>query len=160
MIHRMLAVSLCAWLALVGTADATSFKGKTSQERSASVLTGPDDMVVRVRIGYDAPCSDPRYRFPNTLRFETPFKSASVDDVNETVRISTRLQGGGRNRQTAAFTAHRTVDAAGSETWNGTFRTRAILTRHGKRLDTCELKRVTWSASATRASPHRAVRGR
>ena len=50
-------------------------------------------------------------------------------------------EGGGRNRQTATVTAHlRTA-------WSGTFKTRAILIRHGKRLDTCELKRVTWSAS-------------
>jgi hypothetical protein len=147
MIHRMLAVSLCAWVVLVGTADATSFRGVTSQKRPASVLTGLDGLVLRVRIGYDAPCSDPRYRFPNTFRFEAPLKGATVDDVSKTVRISTRLRGGGRNRQTATFTAHRTVDAAGGQTWNGTFKTRSILTRNGKRLDTCELERVTWSAS-------------
>jgi hypothetical protein len=69
--------------------------------------------------------------------------------VSETVRLNTRLKGGGRNRQTATFSAHRTVDAAGGETWSGTFRTRSILTRKGKRLDKCELKRVTWSASPT-----------
>ena len=147
MIHRMLGVSLCAWLALVGAADATRFEGKTSQQRAASVLTGPDGLVQRVRIGYDAPCSDPRYRFANTFRFEPPFQRSTVDDVRETVRLRTRLNGGGRNRQTVTFTAQRTIDAAGVQTWSGTFKTRSILTRNGKRLDMCELKRVTWSAS-------------
>jgi hypothetical protein len=143
MIQRMLGVSLCAWLALVGTADATAYRGKTSQGRPASVLTGADGLVLRVRIGYDAPCSDPRYRFKNVFRFEAPFGRSTVDDVRETVRVRTPLKGGGNNRQTATFTAHRTGDS-----WSGTFRTRATLTRKGKRLDTCELRRVRWSASS------------
>jgi hypothetical protein len=147
MIHRMVAVSLCAWLALVGTAGATGLRGRTSQRLAASLVTGADGLVTRVRIAYDAPCANRRYRFPNTFRFESPFRRSTVDDVTETVRIATRLRGGGRNRQTASFTAHRTVDAAGVQTWSGTFRTRSILTRRGKRLDTCELKRVTWSVS-------------
>jgi hypothetical protein len=32
--------------------------------------------------------------------------------------------------------------------WSGTFKTRAVLTKDGKRLDVCALKRVTWSATA------------
>jgi hypothetical protein len=144
-------VSLCVSLALVGSADAASFKGTTSQKRYASVLTGPDGLVTRVRISYSAPCSDPRNRFPNTFRFEAPFQGSTVDDVQETVRLRTRLKGGGRNRQTATVTAHRTGD-----TWSGTFKTRAILSRHGKRLDKCELKRVTWSARLE--VDHRALR--
>ena len=59
-----------------------------------------------------------------------------------------KLSGGGRSRQTATVTAHRTVDARRQESWSGTFKTRAVLTKGGKHLDTCELKRVTWSAEA------------
>ena len=69
--------------------------------------------------------------------------------MTETVTLSDQLSGGGRSRQTATVTAHRTVDAAGDESWSGTFKTRAVLTRGGKRLDTCELKRVTWTATPT-----------
>jgi hypothetical protein len=42
------------------------------------------------------------------------------------------------------------VDAAGGESWSGTFKTRAVLTKGGKRLDTCQLGRVTWTATRTR----------
>ena len=79
------------------------------------------------------------------LRFEPPFDAATPDAVTETITLRDTLKGGGRSRQTA--TARRVVDAAGAVSWTGTFKTRAVLTRGGKRLDTCELKRVTWSAA-------------
>ena len=69
--------------------------------------------------------------------------------MTEKLTLREPLKGGGRSRQTATVTARRTVDAAGVESWSGTFATRAVLTRGGKRLDTCELKRVTWTATLT-----------
>lgn len=140
--------SLCAWLVLVGTADAKAFRGETSQKRFATVVTGGDGLVERVRISYSAPCGAGReYRFPNVFRFEAPLRTSTVDDVSDAVTVRQRLKGGGRSRQTASIVAHRMVDAAGVETWSGTFKTRIVLSRSGKRLDTCELKRVRFQAS-------------
>jgi|tagenome__1003787_1003787.scaffolds.fasta_scaffold19557132_2 hypothetical protein len=133
MLARML-VSLGVGLA--------AFHGETSQHRAASVLVGADGNVLRIRIGYSAPCRDPRYRFPNVFRFEPPFEAGTPTDVADTVKVSTRLRGGGRNRQTASVAAH-----FDGKAWSGTFKTRAILTRHGKRLDKCELNRVSWTAT-------------
>jgi len=65
------------------------------------------------------------------------------------VTLKDRLSGGGRSRQTATVTAKRSLDDDGAESWSGTFKTRVILTRGGKRLDKCELKRVTWTAAPT-----------
>src|SRR3954451_21553719 len=83
-----------------------AYHGETTQHRPASVLVAADGTVARIRIGYDAPCTDPRYRFPNVFRFEPPFETATPTDIVETVKVSTRLKGGGRNRQTARVTAH------------------------------------------------------
>ena len=130
-------------------AEAKGFRGETSQKRFASVVVGADGLVTRIRISYSAPCTDPRYRFPNVLRFEPPFDASTADDVTEELKLRDKLSGGGTSRQTATVTAHRTVDAAGAESWSGTFKTRAALTRGGKRLDTCELNRVTWTATPT-----------
>ncbi|WP_028062687.1 hypothetical protein [Solirubrobacter soli] len=132
-----------------GVAEAKGFRGETSQKRMSSLITDKSGKVTRIRISYSAPCSDPRYRFPNVLRFEPPFKTESPDEVSETVTLRERLRGGGRSRQTATVTARRVVDAAGAESWSGTFKTRAVLTKGGKRLDVCELKRVTWTATPT-----------
>ena len=146
---RILLATIVALLAVGGVAEAKSFRGKTSQKRMASLLTGKDGLVTRIRISYSAPCSDPRYRFPNVLRIEAPFRTSTPDRMNETVTLRDRLRGGGRSRQTATVTGRRAVDTAGVESWSGTFKTRVVLTKGGKRLDTCELKRVTWTAAPT-----------
>src|SRR3954469_23621236 len=134
---RIVVATLAAFLALGGVAEATSLRGATSQKRFVSLMTGEDGFVTRIRISYSAPCSDPRYRFPNVLRIEPPFETSTPDELTETVTLRDRLRGGGRSRQTATVTARRTVDAAGVESWSGTFKTRAVLTKGGKRLDVC-----------------------
>jgi hypothetical protein len=147
---RIVVATLVLLLAGTGTAEAKSFRGKTSQKRFASVVVGSDGLITRIRISYSAPCtSDPAYRFPNVLRLEPPFLSSTTDELDETVKLADRISGGGRSRQTATVTARRTVDAAGAESWKGTFKTKAVLTRRGKRVDTCQLKRVTWTATPT-----------
>jgi len=146
---RIVLATLAVLIAGAGVAEAKTFRGQTSQERMASMVVGKDGLVTRVRISYSAPCSDPRFRFPNVLRLEPPLATSTVDDVSETVTLRDRLSGGGRSHQTATVTAHRTVDADGAESWSGTFKTRVVLTRGGKHRDTCELKRVTWSVTPT-----------
>jgi hypothetical protein len=146
---RIVFTAIALALAVAPAAEAKSFRGETSQKRFASVVVGADGIVTRIRISYSAPCGDPRYRFPNVLRLEPPFDAATPDEVTDELKLSDKLMGGGRSRQTVTVTAHRTVDAAGAESWSGTFRTRVVLTRRGKRLDTCELKRVTWTATPT-----------
>jgi hypothetical protein len=146
---RIVGATLVAVLAFSGVAEAKSFRGRTSQKRMASMVVGQDGLVARIRISYSAPCSDPRYRFANVLRIEPPLETSTPDEVVETLTLRDRLAGGGRSRQTATITARRTVDAAGAESWSGTFKTRAVLTKGGKRLDTCELKRVTWTVTPT-----------
>ena len=146
---RIVGATLVAVLAFSGVAEAKGFRGQTSQKRLASMVVGKDGLVTRIRISYSAPCSDPRYRFPNVLRLEPPLATSTVGDVSETVTLRDRISGGGRSRQTATVTAHRTVDADGAESWSGTFKTRVVLTRGGKHRDTCELKRVTWSVTPT-----------
>jgi hypothetical protein len=146
---RIVFVAIVLALAVAPAAEAKGFRGKTSQKRFASVVVGADGMVTRIRISYSAPCGDPRYRFPNVLRLEPPFDAATADDVTQALKLSDKLMGGGRSRQTVTVTAHRTVGADGAESWSGTFKTRVVLTRGGKKLDTCELKRVTWTATPT-----------
>ena len=68
---------------LPAAAQAKSFRGKTSQGRMASVVVGDDGFVTRIRISYSAPCTDPRYRFPNVLRVEPPFDESTTEKVTE-----------------------------------------------------------------------------
>jgi hypothetical protein len=147
-VRTVLCLTLAFLLALPTAAHAESFRGKTSQRRMASLVVGDDGFVTRIRVSYSAPCSDPRYRYKNVLRIEPPFDEASTKAVTEEVVLRDRLDGGGRSRQTATITAERTVDADGIVSWSGTFKTRAVLSKNGRRLDVCELKRVTWTVTS------------
>src|SRR3954471_21976721 len=78
MAQRIVFVSLCACALFVGTpAQAATFKGKTSQKRAVTVVTGRDGLVTRIRIGYSAPCGEPDTRFPNVFRFSAPFREST-----------------------------------------------------------------------------------
>jgi hypothetical protein len=130
--------------ALVALAPTAAYRGETTQHKVASVITSADGQVQRIRIGYSAPCHDPRYRFPNVMRLEPPFDTATPDIVETHLSFREKLRGGGRTKQTVALTATRAGD-----TWSGTFATTIVLTRGGKHLDTCKLKRVRWTAHMT-----------
>jgi hypothetical protein len=130
--------------ALIALAPASAYRGETSQHRIASVISGADGQVQRIRIGYSAPCHDPRYRFPNIMRLEPPFDTATPDLVETKLSFNEKLKGGGRTRQTVTLKATRAGNA-----WNGTFATTIVLTRGGRLLDTCRLKRVRWTARMT-----------
>jgi hypothetical protein len=131
-------------VALVALAPAAAYRGTTSQDKVASVITSADGQVQRIRIGYSAPCHDPRYRFPNVMRLEPPFDTATPDLVETHLTFREKLKGGGRTKQTVTVHATRAGNA-----WSGTFATTIVLTRAGKHLDTCRLKRVRWTARMT-----------
>jgi hypothetical protein len=130
--------------ALIALAPTAAYRGETTQHKVASVITSADGQVQRIRIGYSAPCHDPRYRFPNVMRLEPPFDTATPDLVETHLSFREKLRGGGHTKQTVALTATRAGD-----TWSGTFATTIVLTRGGKHLDTCKLKRVRWTARMT-----------
>jgi hypothetical protein len=131
-------------VALVALAPAAAYRGETSQHKIASVIASADGQVQRIRIGYSAPCRDPRYRFPNVMRLEPPFDTATPDQVQTHLTLREKLKGGGRTKQTVTLKATRAGNA-----WSGTFATTIVLTRAGKHLDTCRLKRVRWTARMT-----------
>ena len=80
------------------------------------MVVGKDGLVTRIRISDSAPCSDPRYRFPNVLRIEPPFETLDGRRGHRDGDLEgTGSSGGGRSRQTATVTAKRTVDDDGAE---------------------------------------------
>jgi hypothetical protein len=127
---------------MVADAPVMTFRGETSQHKSASVLVAVDGTVARIRIRYDAPCRQHGYRYPNTMEVVPPFTSATPDAVTENITLHEPLDGGGHTTQTVGITAQRVSPTL----WTGTFRTQAILVKGGKWLDTCRLKHVTWKA--------------
>jgi hypothetical protein len=106
-----------------------------------TVRTGSDDLVNRVRIAWRARCEKGRYT--STTLFVAPFDSSSKTAFEHAGTSHARIPGGYRARHTASVSA--TLAANG--VWHGTFEVRTRVSRNGKFVDRCRLKRVDWTAS-------------
>ena len=135
------AAALSTLLIAAGPADAKTFRGKTNQGRTASLVTGADGVPTRVRVSWRAPCKQPGYRATGGTRFSAPFTSATVDavaDTGKTYRV--RLRGGLRGRITTNLVVNRRGDR-----WVGTLGVRELFAKNGKVIDVCEVKRVRFT---------------
>lgn len=144
----LIVIALAGGLLAPSGADAKSFRGTTSQHRRATVLTGADGQVRKIRVSYDAPCRSGN-RFSNISPWTPPFDSATPDAVADiTPKARARVIGGGRIVARLSLTAKHHLDPAhpGAEHWSGTYAIRAVFSNHGHWYDTCELKRVRWTA--------------
>jgi hypothetical protein len=122
-------------------AEAKTFRGKTSQGRMASLVTGADGVPTRVRVSWRAPCKKPGFRAVGGTRFTAPFTSVSADvvtDIDKTYRV--RIKGGLRGRITTNLTVNRSGDQ-----WVGTLGVREMFSRKGRVIDVCEVKRVRFT---------------
>jgi hypothetical protein len=131
---------LCSlMLAVPEVAGAETWRGKTAQDRRVTVRTGGDDVVNQVRISWRARCRKGNYT--STTRFVPPLDKASTTAFQDAGTYRARIPGGYRARHTVSVSA--VLDGG---VWRGTFRVRTRVTRKGKFIDRCRLKRVRWSA--------------
>src|SRR6187200_3408732 len=123
-----LALSALLFAAAVPAADAATFRGKTSQGRAASLVTGADGVPTRVRVSWRAPCKRPGYRATGGTKFTAPFTAASADLVQDTGKsYRVQLEGGLRGRISTDLVVRRAGDR-----WVGTLGVRELFARHGK----------------------------
>jgi hypothetical protein len=132
---------LVAMLVLAPSARADVWRGQTSQGRPASVMTGGDGVVSRVRLSWRAPCGS-HHRFASASVLLPPFASASASSVADagTYRVTDR-------RGLHARITVRVVGALGSSDWTGTLGVAVMVSHRGKVVDTCRASRLTWSAA-------------
>ena len=141
MFKLTVAAALSTLLIAAVPADAKTFRGKTNQGRTASLVTGADGVPTRVRVSWRAPCKQPGYRATGGTRFSPPFTSATPDvvtDTNKTYRV--RLKGGMRGRITTNLVVNRQGDR-----WVGTLGVRELFAKNGKVIDVCQVKRVRFT---------------
>jgi hypothetical protein len=137
-----LALAVVCGVVLVtpAAAGAKTWRGTTAQERAVMVRTNADDLVSRVRIAWRARCQKGRYT--STTLFVPPFDASSTTAFEDEGTYRVRIRDGYRARHTAFVSA--SLDASG--VWRGTFHVRTRVTRNGKFVDSCRLKRLRWSA--------------
>jgi hypothetical protein len=140
--RHALAVGCAVVLAAPAAADAKTWRGKTQQGRAVSVRTGADDLVNQVRVNWRAPCRKGHY-VSRTL-FLPPFDVSEADVFEDVGIVRKRIDGGYRARHTLFVRGTLGAD----DRWTGTFRVRTRVTRRGRVVDICRLKRVRWWAEA------------
>jgi len=137
------AAAVSTLLIATAPADAKTFRGKTNQGRTASLVTGADGVPKSVRVSWRAPCKQPGYRATGGTRFTAPYTSVSADvvtDTNKTYRV--KVKGGLRGRITTNLVVNRSGDR-----WVGTLAVRELFARKGRVIDVCEVKRIRFTLS-------------
>jgi hypothetical protein len=128
-------------LALPAQAAAATWRGTTKQGRGILVYSGGDGLVERAKIGWRARCDEGGTYSSRTI-FVAPF------DVSEPVRFADEGSYDGRppGYRATIVAGIRGSYFSGVDRWRGTFHVRVAVFKDGKRVDTCRLKRVRWSA--------------
>jgi hypothetical protein len=141
---RRLAAAACAaasaLVALPAHAEATLWKGETSQGRLASVRTGTDGIVNRVRIRWKARCQGST-RTGQTV-FAPPLDNAAAREFTDAGTSRFNLGGGVRSRDTVSVRGTLGDDGR----WRGRFRLRSVLRRNGEVVDRCRVGPIRWRA--------------
>jgi hypothetical protein len=136
---RALALALAMLVAVPAVAGADTWRGKTGQGRAVAVRTGDNDRVERVRVSWKAKCQKGSYM--SRTVFRRPFDVSEAAEFVDGGTYSVDVPGGYRARHRVRVRGRL---AAGE--WTGTFRVRTRVTRDGRFVDSCRLRRVRWSA--------------
>jgi hypothetical protein len=142
---KLMFAAACAASAAVlagpAEADAKLWKGKTKQGRLASVRTGADGLVIRVRIRWRARCGDGT-TLTGTTGFAPPLDRSETRVFEDGGVYPARVTGGMRSSNTAFVRG----SLARNGPWRGTFHIRSVLTRRGRTVTRCRLARTRWTA--------------
>jgi hypothetical protein len=137
---RALALALAMLVAVPAVAGADTWRGKTGQGRAVAVRTGDDDRVERVRVSWKAKCQ--RGTYMSRTVFRRPFDVSEAAEFEDRGTYRVDVPGGYRARHTVLVRGALGADRR----WTGTFRVRTRVTRGGRFVDSCRLRRVRWSA--------------
>lgn len=122
---------------------AKTFHGKTSQGRSASLTTGADGVPTRGSLRWSIPCRKKGFRATGATGWSPPFTSATADALLDGPKsYRTKLRDGSRARITATLRARRH-----GKRWTGTMAVRELVSRKGKVVDVCQIKRIRFTVS-------------
>jgi hypothetical protein len=143
MLKPIAAAAVSALLITAAPADAKTFRGKTNQGRTASLVTGADGVPARVRVSWRAPCKRKGYRATGGTRFAAPFTAATADLVQDTGKsYRVTIKGGLRGRISTELVVKRDGDR-----WVGTLGVKELFAKKGRVLDVCQVKKVRFALS-------------
>lgn len=130
---RATSTTVLVLLAFAGVADARTFRGHTSQDRTASLVSAKTGAPVRVRVSWVATCRHGEYAA--TTIFAPP-STATRTRAAGTARTILREKGDIRSHITATLRLQRVV-AGGAARWSGTLTPSVTVRRAGRTIDRC-----------------------
>lgn len=116
------------------------YRGRTSRGGAVRLAAHPPERKISGGITWSVRCSEGRLH--TTTPFVQPFDSTHPPAFAASGSAVHRDPHGVRIRYTVAIRGHK----AGRRTWRGTFRTRAVVRRNGRRIARCHLGRIRWHA--------------
>jgi hypothetical protein len=136
-------VVAAALLVAPAQADAARWRGQTEQGRLALVRTNELGNVDLITIRWRARCRRVP-GFTSGTDFQPPYDFAGQGRLADGGRYrSPRYRGGIRIRFRTRVRATLSADL---RRWRGSFRIHAAVYRRGRRIDTCRLNGLRWSA--------------
>jgi hypothetical protein len=143
MLKSIAAAALSTLLISAAPADAKTFRGKTNQGRTASLVTGADGVPTRVRVSWRAPCKRQGFHATGGTSFAAPFSTVTADLVQDTGKsYRVRIKGGLRGRIGTELTVNRDGDR-----WVGTLGIKELFAKNGRVVDACQVKKVRFALS-------------
>ena len=140
MLRRSGLLTAALLAALPATADAAIFRGETSRGRPASVVIGSDGLLRAARVNWRTDCRSGT--FSTKTIFLRPHDASTPESFRDSGTYRTRGNSY-RFRTTASIRGTRMSERR----WRGRFSAKVLVTRKGRYVDTCRLRRLSWSAA-------------
>jgi hypothetical protein len=115
------------------------FRGKSGQDRLATLRIGDDGLFRRFGIRWRADCRRPGFAFTSSTKMLPPIDSSTPERFVDADRYRARYDNGLR----AIFDARGAGERVSARRWRGIFRVRVRVLRGAELLDRCYL-RTRW----------------
>jgi hypothetical protein len=112
------------------------FRGKSGQDRLATLRSDDAGIVERFGISWRAPCRRPGFRYMNSTQFLTPYDLLTHDRFVDADSYRERFDNGIRAILSARVAGNRVSERR----WRGIFRIRVRVFRGSREVDRCYVR--------------------
>ena len=141
----ILALLLCAAVALAATPSKGLHKGTSSQDRTVDVKVGRNHHIRRFRIDWNAACDKPGKSWTDGTTVTNPDKQPGDGSFSASGKYKSSHPVG------AGYVGHFNYGLSGKFTTksdaNGTFHVKVRVTKDGQTVDHCRTGKLTWQVS-------------
>jgi hypothetical protein len=142
---KPLLLSIAIILAVATVAEAAKFRGQTSQDRRAVVVTDDNDLPVRITIVWRARCDEGH--ITDDTSFLPPYRERSETFVRDGGPYTTTVRDDRGREYKVHAKARVRARRVTARKWRGRFRLSAEVRRNGRFVTECRTGRIRWRAT-------------